>query len=135
MLVNASTDSGFSVETTWDRDLWDLKDLNDTSLGVFAKIPLMDNQLNVYPKLNLGMLWGEEVKSTTYIKFDATTRYTINRMFWVGITPTYTYAMKGIDIKEWEGSLDAGVQLSAAFAFSAHVNNNSEYWVDVIFTF
>jgi len=135
MLVNASTDSGFSIESTWDRDIWGLKDLNDTSLGVFAKIPLMNNQLNIYPKLNLGMLWGEEVKSTTYIKLDATTRYNINRMFWVGVTPTYTYAMKGIDLKKWEASIDAGVQLSPAFAFAAHVNNDSEFWVDVIFTF
>jgi hypothetical protein len=135
MLVNASTNTGFSIESTWDRDRWKLKDMNDTSVGIFTKIPLMDNKLNIYPKINLGMLWGDEVKSTTYIKLDATTRFKINRMFWVGVTPTYTYAMKGIDLKEWDVSLDAGVQLSAAFAFAAHVNNDSEFWVDVIFTF
>ena len=135
MLLNASTNSGFTIESTWDRDVFGLKDLNDTSVGVFAKIPLLNNKLNVYPKLNIGMLWGDEIDSTTYIKFDATTRYTFNRMFWVGITPTYTYAMKGYDVKEWETSLDAGVQLSSAFALAAHVNTDEEFWVDVIFAF
>ncbi|WP_022940041.1 hypothetical protein [Psychromonas hadalis] len=135
MLVNASTDSGFTVESTWDRDIWGIKNLNDTSLGVFAKIPLLNNKLNIYPKLNLGMLWGDDVKTTTYIKFDATTRYTFNRMFWVGVTPTYTYAMKGYNVREWDASLDAGVQLSPAFALAAHVNTEEEFWVDVIFAF
>lgn len=135
MLVNASSNSGFSVESSWGRDIWDLEDVNDTSVGVFAKIPFMNNKLNIYPKLNLGMLWGDDIKSTTYIKIDATTRYSINRMFWVGVTPTYTYAMKGVELKEWDASLDAGVQLSSEFAFAAHVNNDSEFWVDVIFTF
>jgi hypothetical protein len=135
LIVNASTNTGFSFESSWGRDLWDYDDVNDTSIGVFTKIPLMDGQLNVHPKLDLGMLWGDDISSTTYIKLDATTRYKINRMFWVGITPTYTYAMKGEDVKEWDASLDAGVQLTNEFAFSAHVNNDEEFWVEGIFTF
>ena len=135
MVVNASTDTGFSFESTWDRDIWGYDDINDTSVGVFTKIPLMDNKLNIYPKLDLGMLWGDAVRSTTYVKLDATTRYNINRMFWVGVTPTYLYAMKGAELSEWDASLDAGAQLSENFAFAAHVNNDSEFWVDAIFTF
>jgi hypothetical protein len=139
MLVNANTQSGFTVESSWNRDIWGIKDVNDTSFGVFAKIPLLqnkfNNKLNIYPKLNLGMLWGDDVKSTTYIKFDATTRFKFNSMFWVGVTPTYTYAMKGYDLREWDATLDAGAQLSEAFALVAHVNNDEEFWVDVVFAF
>jgi len=135
MLLNANTKSGFTVESTWDRDVWGINDVNDTSFGVFANIPLLNNKLNIYPKMNLGMLWGDEVDTTTYVKFDATTRYKFNRMFWVGVTPTYTYAMKGYDINKWQGTLDAGMQLSPAFALSAHVNDDEEYWVKVLFTF
>ena len=139
MLINASTNSGFTIETTWDRDLSNLnkaiiKDANDTSLGVFANIPLLNNKLNIYPKLNLGMLWADEVDTTTYIKFDATTRFKFNHMFWVGVTPTYTYAMKGYELSEWQATLDAGMQLSPAFGISGHVNND-EYWIDIAFAF
>lgn len=135
LLLNANTHSGFTIESTWGRDLWKIKDFNDTSIGVFSKIPLLNNKLNIYPKLNLGMLWGEDVKSTTYIKFDATTRYTFNHMFWVGVTPTYTYAMKGYELSEWDASIDAGVQLSSSFALATHWNNDREIWLDVIFAF
>ncbi len=135
MLLNANTKSGFTLESTWDRDLWNINDFNDTSVGVFANIPLLNNKLNIYPKMNIGMIWGDEVTTTTYIKFDATTRYKFNRMFWVGVTPTYTYAMKGYEINKWQGRVDAGIQLSPAFALSAHANNDKEYWVDVLFTF
>jgi hypothetical protein len=135
MLLNAGTNSGFTVETSWGRDLWDLTDVNNSSVGVFAKIPLMENKLTIYPKLNLGMLWGEDVDTTTYIQFDVTTRYKINHIFWVGITPTYTYAMKGYDIKEWDATLDVGAQLSGAFAVGAHWNDDNEFWFDVVFAF
>lgn len=138
MLINANTDSGFTIESTWDRELRIDKqyvDVNDTSLGVFAKIPLLNDKLNIYPKMNLGMLWGDIESTTTYIQFDATTRFRFNRMFWIGITPTYTYAMKGHDLSEWNATLDAGVQLSPAFALAAHVNDDEEFWVDVTFAF
>lgn len=143
LLVNANSNSGFSLETTWDRDDWGIKeldgvkDINDVSAGVFAKIPMMvmNSRLNVYPKLNLGLLWGDKVKSTTYIKLDATTRYSITDTVWVGISPTFTYAMQGYEINEWGGSVDAGMQLSSEFAFAAHFNTEDELWVDVIFTF
>lgn len=135
LLLNASSHSGFTVESTWGRDIWDIIDVNDTSVGVFAKIPMLNNKLNIYPKLNLGILWGDDIESTTYIKFDATTRYKFNDMFWVGITPTYTHAMKGYDLNEWDTSFDAGVQLSNAFSLAAHANTEEEFWVDVTFAF
>jgi hypothetical protein len=135
MLVNANTNSGFSIETTWNRDILDISSMNDTSVAVFAKIPQLDDKLNIYPKLNLGMLWGDKADTTTYIKFDLTTRYRFNHMYWVGITPTYTYAMDGYDINEWTATLDAGVQFSPAFAVGAHVNDDKEFWFDVVFAF
>lgn len=135
MLINANTGSGFTIETTWDRDVWDIKDVNDISFGVFAKIPLLDGKLNIHPKFNLGMLWKSGMDSTSYAKFDASTRFSINRMFWVGITPTYTYTMKGYDVSGWETTIDGGIQISDVFAVAAHVNNDDEYWFDVIFAF
>lgn len=135
MAIDTNTNTGFTVESTWSRDKWKIEDHNDTALGVFTKIPLMGNQLHLYPKLNLGMIWGKDVRSTTYVKLDATTRYNINRMFWVGVTPTYTYAMKGYDLKKWEASLDAGAQISESFSFAAHVNEDFDFWADVMFTF
>lgn len=134
-VLNASSLSGFTLESTWDRDFWGMEDVNDSSFGVFAKIPLIENQLYVHPKVNLGVLWGDDVESTTYIKFDATTRYKFNNIFWAGITPTYTYATKGRDINDWQGTLEAGVQLSSAFSLAAHVNDDEEFWADVLFLF
>lgn len=141
LIVNNKTNSGFSIETTWDRDEWGIRELdnvgnvNDVSAGVFAKVPVMKGRLNVYPKLNLGLLWGDDVDSTTYIKLDATTRYNVTDVAWVGVTPTYTYAMKGYELNEWAGSIDAGIQLSSEFAFAAHFNTEDQFWVDLIFTF
>jgi len=135
LLVNANTNSGFSLETSWDRDNWDIKNVNDSAIGVFAKVPLYEGMLNIYPKLDLGLLWGDDVKSTTYIQVEIPARYKVTDFFWVGATPTYTYAMQGYNLNEWDGSFDAGVQLSPEFSFAAHANTNDEYWVDVIFTF
>ena len=141
MVVNNNTSSGFSLETTWDRDDWDIseldnvRDVNDVAIGVFAKVPLGNGQANFYPKLDLGLLWGDDVKSTTYIKIDATTRFSVTNTVWVGVSPSYTYAMQGYNIREWTGSIDAGIQLSSEFAFSAHFNTEDNFWVDVIFTF
>lgn len=134
-VLNASSLSGFAVETSWDRDFWGMHDVNDSSFAVFAKVPVIDGQLNVHPKVNLGVLWGNDVESTTYLKFDATTRYKFNSMFWAGVTPTYTYATEGNDINEWQGTLEAGVQLSSAFSIAAHVNDDEEFWADVLFIF
>ena len=77
-VLNASSLSGFTIESTWDRDFWGMQDANNSSLGVFAKIPVIENKLHIHPKVNLGVLWGSDIDSTTYIKFDATTRYKFN---------------------------------------------------------
>ncbi|GLS91132.1 hypothetical protein GCM10007916_22010 [Psychromonas marina] len=135
MVINANTETGFALESTWSRDNWKIDDHNDTSVGIFTKIPLMGNQLNVYPKLDVGMIWGEDIKTTTYVKLDATTRYSIDHMFWVGVTPTYTYAMQGYELNEWEVTFDAGVQLSEAFSFVAHIDDDLDFSFDVVFTF
>lgn len=135
VVLNANTGSGFAAESSWNRDVWGINGANDTAFGVFAKIPLDKTQITIYPKLNMGMLWGGDDNTTTYIQFDATTRFKFNRMFWVGVTPTYTYAMKGIEINKWTGTLDAGVQLSPEFSLAASVNDDEEYWIQATFTF
>lgn len=135
ILLNANTNTGFAVESTWDRDLWGIESFNDISLGVFAKILLKDERFNFYPKLNLGMIWGDEINSTTYIKFDATTRFNLNSMFWVGVSPSILYAMQGMELRKFQATLDAGIQLSPEFSFAAHINDDEGFWFDIIFTF
>ncbi len=135
MIVDSSHNSGFAIETSWGEDLWDVDDTNNTAVAIFSKIPLQGEQLHLYPKLNLGLLWGDDINSTTYITFDLTTRYNISDILWVGITPTYTYGMQGYDLREWNTSIDAGVQLSGDFAFAAHFDDDYDFWLSVIFTF
>lgn len=135
ILVDSNTDAGFTLESSWDRDIWDIKNVNNTAVGVFAKVPLANEQLTLYPKLDLGLLWGKGVKSTTYIQIETPLRYKISDVIWVGTTPAYTYAMRGSDLNEWDASIDAGIQLSPEFAFAGHANTDSEVWVDVTFTF
>jgi len=142
MVLNDRTNSGFSVETTWDRDEWgfneldDVDGVNNVAGTVFAKVPLLKNEaLNLYPELKLGLLWGSGVDSTTYIQAEAPVRYNVTERAWVGATPTYTYAMQGYDINDWDVSVEAGIQLSPEFAFSGHFNSDDELWVKVLFTF
>jgi len=133
--VNLDKNTGFTVESAWNRDLWGINGFNDSSLGIFTKVPMGDGKFNFHPKLNLGMMWGGDIKSTTYIKFDATTRYSFNHKVWAGISPTYTYSMKGIELHKFQVTLDAGLQISPQFSLAGHINNDDEFWFDVIFTF
>jgi len=142
IVVNDRTKSGFSIETTWDRDEWgfneldDIDGVNSVAGGVFAKVPLLNNKkLNLYPKLNLGLLWGDDVDSTTYIQVETPLQYNVTERIWVGTTPTYTYAMQGYDIRDWNVSIEAGIQLSPEFTFVGNFNSDDELWFDVIFTF
>lgn len=135
LALNTANHTGFLVETSWGRDIWDVEDVNDSAVGIIKKLPLMNNHLNIYPSMKLGLLWGDEIKSTTYVEVDAAVRYSFDRALWVGITPSYRYAMKGIDISDWSASLDAGFQFANGFAVAAHLNNDEEFWVDMTFAF
>ncbi|WP_025563057.1 hypothetical protein [Psychromonas sp. SP041] len=139
LLLNAKSNSGVTFDSSWSEDIRadgnDFDDVNDTSIGFFAKLAFMDNHLNFYPKVSVGYLWDGDIEDTTYVKFDATTRYTFNRMYWVGITPSYAHGFKGADLNEWEATIDAGVQLSDTFGFSVSANDDEEFTANVTFAF
>ena len=85
--------------------------------------------------MKLGMMWDDSIPSTTFIELDAAVRYNVNRSFWFGVTPNYTYALRGLDIKDLDATVDVGYQLAKEVALSAHVNNDEEAWVDFTFAF
>lgn len=139
LLLNSSSNSGITVDSSWSKDIRaggdDYDNVNDTSIGFFAKLGFMDDHVNFYPKVSVGYLWADDIEDTTYVKFDATTRYTFNRMYWVGITPSYAYGFKGADLNEWAATIDAGVQLSDVFGFSVSANDDEEFTANVTFAF
>lgn len=138
-ILNATNNSGVAFDTSWSKDIRadgvDYDDVNDASVGFFTKLPFLGNKLNFYPKASVGLLWEDNIQDTTYVKFDATTRYSFNRMFWIGVTPTYAYGFKGVDLNEWTGALDAGVQISDAFGINASVNDDKDFTANVQFAF
>lgn len=139
LLLNSTSNSGLTIDSSWSKDIRadgnDYDDVNDTSIGFFAKLGFMDNHVNFYPKVSVGYLWANDIENTTYVKFDATTRYTFNRMYWVGITPSYAHGFKGVDLNEWAATVDAGVQLSDVFGFSVSANDDEEFTANVTFAF
>jgi len=135
LALNTVTNTGFLVDTSWSRDILGVKDVNDSAVGIIKKLPLMNNHLNIYPSMKLGFLWGDEIKSTTYVEVDAAVRYSFDRALWVGITPSYRYAMQGIEIRDWKTSIDVGFQFANGFAVAAHVNDDDEFWGDMTFAF
>lgn len=139
LMLNAATKSGITFDSAWDRDVRykgiNYYDVNDLSLGFFAKLSFINKRLNFYPKMSIGYMWADHMSDTTYVEFDATTRFSINRMFWVGVTPTYTYGMKGIELNEWTGTLDLGMQLSSGFGLSASINDDKDISGKVTFAF
>ncbi len=139
LLLNATSNSGVTFDSSWSKDIRadskDYDDVNDTSVGVFAKLAFMDDHVNFYPKVSVGYLWADEIEDTTYVKFDATTRYKFNRMYWVGFTPSYAYGFKGADLNEWAATVDAGVQLSDVFGFSVSANDDEEFTANITFAF
>jgi len=126
---NTGNDTGFSLDTTWDNES------DKVSVGVVKKLTLENKNIKIYPSMNLGMMWGDTISSTTYLELDMPIRYTFNRNFWVGVTPVYTYAMKGLDIKELHATLETGYQLAKDVAVSAHINDDKEAWADFTFAF
>jgi hypothetical protein len=126
---NTANDTGFSVDTTWG-DIYD-----KASVGLVKKLILENRNIKVYPAMKLGVMWDDSIPSTTFIELDAAVRYNVNRYFWVGVTPNYTYALRGLDIKDLDATVDMGYQLAKEVAVSAHVNNDEELWADFTFAF
>ena len=139
LLLNSASKSGVTFDSTWGKDIridhTDYDDVNDTSAGVFAKLGYLNNRLNFYPKISVGFMWANHMEDTTYVKFDATTRYSFDRRFWVGITPTYAHGMKGVNFNEWTATIDAGAQLSDSFGVSLSANDDEEFTANVTFAF
>ncbi|MFT6984602.1 MAG: hypothetical protein ACJAT7_000399 [Psychromonas sp.] len=128
-IFNTRNDTGFSLNTTWGDEY------DKASIGALKKLTLEDKHIKIYPSMNLGMMWSDSIETTTYIEVDAAVRYSVNRAFWFGVTPSYTYAMKGIEIKELNATADVGYQLAKEIALSAHINNDGEAWADFTFAF
>lgn len=135
LVLNSSNDTGFLVETVWDRDWEDWNDVNKVAVGVIKKIPLPEKNITLYPKLKFGFLWSNDILDTTFIEADIAIRYTLNNAAWFGITPSYFYTMKGVDNKEWGITGDIGYQFVEGFGIAAHSNSDKEFWVDITFAF
>jgi len=138
-ILNSASNSGVAFDNSWSEDMridhTDYDDLNNNSIGFFAKLPFMEDKVRFHPKVSVGFIWGDDFSDTTYVKFDATTRYRFDHMYWVGITPTYAYGFKGEDLNEWTATLDAGVQISDVFGISASVNDDKDFLANVTFAF
>ncbi|MCG6202561.1 hypothetical protein [Psychromonas antarctica] len=126
---NTSNDTGFSLDTRWG-DVYD-----QASIGVLKKLPLENKSIKIYPSMHLGLMWSDTDDSTTYIEINAAARYSVNRVFWFGVTPSYIYAMRGMDINELNATVDVGYQLAKDIAVSGHFNNDGEAWADFTFAF
>tara|TARA_R110001583_G_scaffold79172_1_gene214058 strand:+ start:1455 stop:2192 length:738 start_codon:yes stop_codon:yes gene_type:complete len=139
LLLNSATNSGIAFDSSWSKDIRvdsvDYDNINDTSVGFFAKLGFNDEHVFFYPKVSVGYLWSNDIEDTTYVKFDATTRYSFNPMYWVGVTPTYAYGFKGADLNKVTLTVDAGVQLSEVFGVSVSANNDEEITANVTFVF
>lgn len=131
LAFNTSNETGFFLNTRWDT-------YDEASAGVVKKLRFAaDPRLNIYPSMKFGFMWDldDSIPSTTFVELDAAIRYTANRHFWFGITPNYRYALDGLDIKDFDATVEAGYQLAEEVAVSAHVNNDEEAWVDFTFAF
>ena len=126
-IVDTSTNTGFSINTTWDRDFIFARDSHDTSVSVIKKLSIIPEEFAIYPQLYLGELLGSYVHSTTYVKLDSAFRYSVQkRRLWLGITPSYQYAITGENIREFNLLLDMGLQFTDSFGLSAHWDNDYE---------
>lgn len=128
MLFNTATDTGFLFDSTWSQE-YEGHSTDRASMGVIKKIAFAQDKLHVYPSLNLGLMWGDEISSTTYLEIDAPITYTINKL-WVGATPSYVYSLNGENIKDFETTFDVGYHIAPGVGVAAHVNLDGEVWAD-----
>jgi hypothetical protein len=135
MVFNSRNNSGFLVDSTWSDD-YKGNSVNKAAVGVIKKIPLISNEkVTLYPALKLGMMWGNDINSTTYLDFEVAARYAITDLFWAGATPGYLYALRGVNVKEFKGTIDIGYELAENVGIAAHLDEDAEFWADFTLAF
>lgn len=134
MAFNSRNDTGFLLKSTWSDEYKD-NDVDKASFGVIKKIPLNNAQFTLYPAIHIGMMWGDDIDSTTYLEAEAALRYAVSDQLWLGAAPGYTYALKGVNVKEFKGTIDIGYELAENVGVSAHLDEDAEFWADFTFAF
>lgn len=133
MLFNTSNDTGFLFESTWSQE-YAGSSVDQASVGVIKKLGFADKNLHIYPSLNLGLMWGDDISSTTFLEVDAKVTYAIEKL-WLGVTPSYIYSMQGENVKEFETTFDVGYHVAPGVGISAHINFDGDVWADFTFAF
>lgn len=134
MVFNSSNNSGFLLDSTWSYD-YKGHSVDKTALGVIKKIPLNNEKITLYPALKLGMMWGDDINTTTYLDVEVAARYAVTDVFWAGVTPRYLYALKGVNVKEFKGTVDIGYELAENVGIAAHLDEDAEFWADFTLAF
>jgi|GEM_PF-2701609 len=134
MVFNSRNNSGFLLDSTWSYD-YKGNSVDKTAVGVIKKIPLTNEQITLYPALKLGMMWGNNINTTTYLDLGVTARYAVTDLFWVGATPRYLYALKGVNVKEFKGTADIGYELAENVGVAAHLDEDAEFSADFTLAF
>ncbi|MFT7423840.1 MAG: hypothetical protein ACI8UC_001925, partial [Psychromonas sp.] len=88
MAFNSRNNSGFLVDSTWSYDYKGYS-VDKTAFGVIKKVPLSNEKITLYPALKLGMMWGNDISTTTYLDVEVSARYAVSDLFWIGATPQY----------------------------------------------
>jgi hypothetical protein len=133
MLFNTATDTGFLFDSTWSQE-YAGNSVDKASMGVIKKLAFAGDKLHVYPSLNLGLMWGDYISSTTFLEVDAPVTYTINKL-WLGVTPSYVYSLNGENVKEFETTFDVGYHIAPGVGISGHANLDGDVWANFVFAF
>ncbi|PKH04135.1 hypothetical protein CXF72_02725 [Psychromonas sp. MB-3u-54] len=131
---NSRNNSGFLVDSTWSYD-YKGDSVDKTAFGVIKKVPLSNEKITLYPALKLGMMWGNDINTTTYLDVEVSARYAVSDLFWIGATPQYLYALKGVNVKEFKGTVDIGYELAENVGVAAHLDENAEFWAEFTLAF
>ncbi|MFT6347634.1 MAG: hypothetical protein ACJAYB_000624 [Psychromonas sp.] len=134
MAFNSRNNSGFLVDSTWSYDYKGYS-VDKTAFGVIKKVPLSNEKITLYPALKLGMMWGNDISTTTYLDVEVSARYAVSDLFWIGATPQYLYALKGVNVKEFKGTIDIGYELAENVGVAAHLDENAEFWAEFTLAF
>jgi len=145
LLLNTASQSGVTIESTWSEDVEfdkefgkgevEFEDVDSVEVGLFSQLDFPDDRLKVYPKMNVGYIWGDSIIDTTFVEFELSVIFRLNDQIWFGAAPSYIHSMDGVVIEEFQGSVDAGIKLSETFGLSASVNEDREFLGKVIFAF
>ena len=151
VLLNTASDSGLTIDSAWSKDVKfklendnshevSYDDVNNVDVGLYSKLNFTDDRLTAYPKMSVGYMWTEDdiaiqLETTTYVNFEVAFRFNVDDKIWIGATPIYIHGMKGLEIDQLTGTIEAGMQLSDTFGVSAEFNEDDEFLGRVIFAF